>query len=105
VLFTTFFKTARAAFRSTEVYPCFRRSERPTYGFLDQYLGRGIVRGNPFSLSAQGRAAKLVTKSWGYRRSAPLRYPAASCCSIGQMQRWGISGQVFQREAKFGSAI
>jgi len=68
----------------------------PTYGFLDQYLARGIVGGSLYSFSAHGReAAKLVLQVLAGTESAgpsPLE-PSANKLQFDwrQMQRWGIS--------------
>ena len=98
VLFTTFFQDgAGEPFVPYEVLPLVSAAaSAPTYGFLDQYLGRGIVGGSLFSLSAQGaEAAKLVLQVLGgSERSAPslLAVPGSKLLfDWRQMQRWGIS--------------
>jgi hypothetical protein len=68
----------------------------PTYGFLDQYLGRGIVGGNLYSVSTQGmEAAKLVLQVLATaERSGPSLVEASGSTLLfdwRQMQRWGIS--------------
>ncbi len=68
----------------------------PVYGFLDQYLGRGIVGGSLYSLAAQGaEAAKLVAQILtGAKSSEPtlLEVPANLLLfDWRQLQRWGIS--------------
>ena len=67
----------------------------PVYGFLDQYLGRGIVGGSLYSFTAHGtEAAKLALQVLG--GSAPsqfaLEIPSNRVMFDGrQMQRWSIS--------------
>lgn len=68
----------------------------PVYGFLDQYLGRGIVGGNLYSTAAHGsEAAKLVMQVLAdpITSAPPLVEPAVSKVMFDwrQMQRWGIS--------------
>jgi signal transduction histidine kinase len=68
----------------------------PVYGFLDQYLGHGIVGGNLYSLAAHGpEAARL-----GLRILAGTEPPGPSLSEVStstvmfdwrQLQRWGIS--------------
>ena len=98
VLFTTFFQDgAGEPFVPTDVLPrVSAAASAPTYGLLDQYLGRGIVGGNLFSVSAQGaEAAKLVLQVLGgSERSAPSLLEVSGNKLLfdwRQMQRWGIS--------------
>ena len=68
----------------------------PTYGFLDQYLGRGIVGGRLYSSAVHGAAAgSLVLEALaGFTPSGPsLVEPSANKVMFDwrQMQRWGIS--------------
>ena len=68
----------------------------PVYGFLDQYLGLGIVGGSLYSVSAHGtEAAKLVAQILaGAKLSGPsLRDLQANLLLFDwrQLQRWGIS--------------
>ena len=98
VLFTTFFQDgAGEPFVPHDVLPLVSAAaSAPTYGFLDQYLGRGIVGGNLYSLSAQGaEAAKLVLQVLGgSERSAPSLLEVSGNKLLfdwRQMQRWGIS--------------
>jgi len=68
----------------------------PTYGFLDQYVGRGIVGGNVSSLSAHGvEMAKLALRVLaGTEASAPQVSEVATNKLLfdwRQLQRWGIS--------------
>jgi signal transduction histidine kinase len=68
----------------------------PTYGFLDQYLGRGIVGGNLYSSVVHGtEAGSLVLEALA--DPAPSRpsllEPSANKVMFDwrQLQRWGIS--------------
>jgi hypothetical protein len=104
VLFTTLFRDgAGEAFVPHDVVPLvFAAANAPLYGFLDQYLGRGIVGGNLYSTSAQGvAAAKLVLQVLADPQARGERFVEASThvklFDWRQMRRWGIS------EAGFGS--
>ena len=98
VLFTTLFQDGSGEpFVPHNVLPLLSEAATaPVYGFLDQYLGRGIVGGSLYSSSAQGaEAAKLV--------SQVLANPEAPVSAIAevsgskllfdwrQLQRWNIS--------------
>jgi signal transduction histidine kinase len=97
VLFTTFFKDgAGESFVPHDVVPLVSRAANaPLYGFLDQYLGRGIVGGSLYGASAQGvGAAELVLQSLsGVQQGPQLLEPPATKVQFDwrQMQRWGIS--------------
>jgi signal transduction histidine kinase len=68
----------------------------PTYGFLDQYVGRGIVGGDVYSFSALGaETAKLALQVLtGTQAPGPQVYEAPTNKLLfdwRQLQRWGIS--------------
>ena len=67
----------------------------PTYGFLDQYVGHGIVGGHVYSLSAHGVAtAKLALQvlSGDEPSGGPVEVPTNKLLfDWRQLQRWGIS--------------
>ena len=68
----------------------------PVYGFLDQFLGRGIVGGQLYSMDAHGRqAADLVRQILAGKQPSelPLREGTAGVALFDwrQLQRWGIS--------------
>ena len=66
VLLTTFFKDgAGEPFVPHDVVPLVSAAASvPLYGFLDQFLGRGIVGGKLYGVSSQGAgAAELVLRS------------------------------------------
>ena len=97
VLFTTFFRDgAGVPFVPHEVVPLVSaRSRAPLYGFIDQYLGRGLVGGSLYSFSAQGtEAARLVLQLLS--NDAPSRpqlvEPSTNklIFDLRQMQRWGV---------------
>ena len=76
----------------------------PVYGFLDQYLGLGIVGGNLYSLERVGEeTAKLTLQILsGVQPSAlPPLEPRTSTMLFDarQMQRWGISESQLPPEA------
>jgi signal transduction histidine kinase len=98
VLFTTFFQdSAGEAFVTHDVAQRISAAANsPVYGFLDQYLGRGIVGGSLYSSSAQGsEAAKLVLRVLaGTEPSGPTMLEVQTNKVLfdwRQMQRWGIS--------------
>jgi signal transduction histidine kinase len=97
VLFTTLFQDgAGEAFVPHDVVPRVSAAASvPTYGFVDQYLGRGIVGGSLYSFSAQGmEAAKLVLQVMeGRAPPGPLLLDVPSRKALfdwRQLQRWGI---------------
>ena len=72
-----------------------RTANAPVYGFLDQFLGRGIVGGHLYSIDAHGEeAARLALRVLaGTPASAiPLIEPPASrdLFDWRQLRRWGI---------------
>ena len=98
VLFTTFFQDGGGeAFVTHDVAQrVSAAASAPVYGFVDQYLGRGIVGGNMYSFSAHGaEAAKLVLRILaGAEPSGPLMSEVQTNKVLfdwRQMQRWGIS--------------
>lgn len=71
-------------------------SKAPVYGFLDQYLGRGIVGGQLYSLEAHGKqAADLARQVMAGKPPSELPLveggAAVNRFDWRQMQRWGIS--------------
>ena len=67
----------------------------PVYGFLDQYLGRGIVGGSLYSFSAVGaETAKMVLRLLT-GAMPPQKFVEVVSNKVAfdwrQMQRWGIS--------------
>jgi signal transduction histidine kinase len=96
VLFTTLFRDgAGEAFIPHDVVSRVSAAASvPVYGFMDQYLGRGIVGGNLYSFSAHGtEAAKLVLEVLAGRSGPSLLEPSVNKVMFDwrQMQRWGIS--------------
>lgn len=70
----------------------------PVYGFVDQYLGRGIVGGHLYSLDAHGEeAARLALRilSGTPPSQLPPVEPGSSQTLVDwrQMQRWGIGAR------------
>ena len=68
----------------------------PTYGFLDQYVGRGIVGGNVYSISTYGaETAKLALRVLaGTEAPEPQVYEVPINKPLfdwRQLRRWGIS--------------
>ena len=71
-------------------------SSAPVYGFVDQYLGRGIVGGQLYSVGTQGEeAAKLTLRilAGTGAETLPFVVPEAGKLMFDwrQLQRWGIS--------------
>ena len=72
------------------------RSRAPLYGFIDQYLGRGLVGGSLYSFSAQGtEAARLVLQLLSNDAPSGPRLVEPSTNKLvfdwRQMQRWGVA--------------
>jgi signal transduction histidine kinase len=98
VLYTTFFQDgAGAAFVPHEVIGRISAAANaPIYGFLDQYLGRGIVGGSLYSLADHGsKAARLTSQVLA---GAPEKVPTLREASsnrlqfdLRQLRRWGIA--------------
>src|SRR5215469_6291758 len=68
----------------------------PTYGFFEQYVGRGIIGGNVNSLAAHGvEAAKLALKVLAGTEASTPQVAEVSTNKLvfdwRQLQRWGIS--------------
>ena len=98
VLFSTFFRDAAGnTFVPHEVVErVSAAANAPVYGFLDQYLGRGIVGGRLYSVGAHGEAAaKLVLQVLGGKAPSDLAPVTIGTGTIlfdwRQLQRWGIS--------------
>ena len=66
----------------------------PTYGFLDQYVGQGIVGGDVYSLSAHGvEMAKLALRVLAGTEAPQVSEVATNKLLFDwrQLHRWGIS--------------
>ena len=111
VLFTTLFRDgAGQAFVPHEVIErVSAAANAPVYGFLDQYLGRGIVGGHLYSLSAHGSeaarlAARLIS---GTSTPASVVEPPTSRAQFDwrQMQRWAVPAAMlpFDSDIRFRS--
>lgn len=97
VLFTTMFKDgAGEAFVPREVVAMLSRaSNAPVYGFLDQYLGHGIVGGSLYSVAAQGSgAAEVLAQVLAGAQADQNRFleapPSRLLFDWRELQRWGI---------------
>ena len=76
----------------------------PVYGFLDQYLGRGIVGGQLYSLDAHGEEAAILTLrilAGTPPSELPLVEPSVSRTMFDwrQLQRWGLDESQLPPEA------
>jgi len=98
VLFTTFFRDgAGETFVSHDVVERVSAvSSAPTYGFLDQYLGRGIVGGSVYSLASHGtETAKLALQVLAGAEVSEVPYSEVETNKLlfdwRQMRRWGIT--------------
>ena len=97
VLYTTLFRDgAGESFVPHEVVERISAAANaPTYGFLDQYVGHGVVGGHVYSLSAHGVAtAKLALQvlSGDEPSRDPVEVPTNKLLfDWRQLQRWGIS--------------
>src|SRR5262249_21018407 len=99
VLYTTLFRDgAGNPFIPHEVVEqVSARASVPVYGFLDQYLGRGIVGGSLYSFAAHGiDAAKMVLSLLSGSSAPALVEPPANKAMFDwrQMQRWHINEQL-----------
>ena len=73
-----------------------QKANVPVYGFLDQYLGRGIVGGHLYSTEAHGKtAAELALRILEGQKVAEIPIVEADVnldmFDSRQLQRWGIS--------------
>ena len=96
VLYTTFFQDgAGQAFVPHDVAERVSKAASvPVYGFLDQYLGRGIVGGNVYSLAEHGaKAAMLASQVLAGNRGPGLVETRSHKVLFDwhQLQRWKIS--------------
>jgi signal transduction histidine kinase len=96
ILYTTFFQDgAGQAFVPHDVAERVSKAASvPVYGFLDQYLGRGIVGGNVYSLTEHGaKAAMLASQVLAGNRSPVLVEIGSHKVLFDwhQLQRWNIS--------------
>jgi signal transduction histidine kinase len=71
-------------------------SSAPVYGFLDQYMGRGIVGGQLYSVGTQGEeAAKLTLQILAGANPQALRFVEPEAGKLifdgRQLRRWGVA--------------
>ena len=97
VLFSTMFadRTGRPYVTHEVVAQVAAAANAPVYGFVDQYLGRGIVGGHLYSLDAHGEeAARIALRLLaGTPASAipPVERPVSTdIFDWRQLRRWGI---------------
>ena len=98
VFYTTFYRDgAGETFVPLEVVErVSAAANAPTYGFMDQFVGRGIVGGNVTSLSAHGvEAAKLALRVLAGSKALGPQVSEVPTNKLlfdwRQLQRWGIS--------------
>lgn len=98
VLFITLFQdgTGHAFIPHDVVGRISTAASAPTYGFVDQYVGRGIVGGSLYSFSEHGtEAAKLALEAMAgiqpSKQSVAEVQTAKLLFDWQQLQRWGIS--------------
>jgi hypothetical protein len=98
VLYTTFFQdvTGESFIPHDVVERVSAVASAPTYGFLDQFVGRGIVGGNLYSVSKHGaEAAKLALQVLAGAETSRVPYSEVQANTLlfdwRQMHRWGIS--------------
>ena len=108
VLYTTMFRDAAGT--SFSPYDVVERlsaaANAPVYGFLDQFVGRGIVGGRVYSTETHGeQAAELVRQILNGRKASELPIVAANNSNLlfdwRQMQRWKVD----EGRLPIGSAI
>jgi signal transduction histidine kinase len=97
VLYTTMFQDgAGTAFVPHEAAERIAAaSNAPVYGFLDQFLGRGIVGGQLYGFGTQGEeAAKLTLRILSGTRPEEIRFVEPSAGTLmfdwRQLRRWNI---------------
>jgi len=98
VLYSTMFadRTGKSFIPHEVAEQISRAADAPVYGFLDQFLGRGIVGGHLYSLDAHGaEAARLALRILGGTPASALPpiEPSATrdMFDARQLRRWGIS--------------
>jgi signal transduction histidine kinase len=98
VLFTTLFRDGSGKpFVPHNIVPrVSAAANAPTYGFLDQYVGRGIVGGRVYSSALHGtQTGKLVLQVLADSKPAGASLVEASANKVlfdwRRMQRWGIT--------------
>ena len=97
VLYSTMFAdgTGRPVVTHEVAEEVSRTANAPVYGFVDQYLGRGIVGGHLYSLDAHGeQAARLALRLLAGSPPSSIP-PVAAAASVDmfdwrQLKRWGI---------------
>lgn len=72
-----------------------QRANVPTFGFTDQYVGRGIVGGHVFTLESEGeKAAELITRILHGEKAGDVPFiemgPSADTFDWRQLRRWKI---------------
>ncbi len=96
VLYTTFFRdaTGQAFVPHDVVDRVSKAASVPVYGFIDQYVGRGLVGGDVYSFAAHGaQAAMLALQVLGGNTSSGMVVTGSSMVLFDwrQLQRWKIS--------------
>ena len=96
VLYTTFFRdaTGQAFVPHDVVDRVSKAASVPVYGFIDQYVGRGLVGGDVYSFAAHGaQAATLALQALGGNTSSGMVVTGSSMVLFDwrQLQRWKIS--------------
>ena len=96
VLYTTFFRdgTGQAFVPHEVVERVSKAASVPVYGFIDQYVGRGLVGGDVYSFAAHGaEAAMLALRVLGGNPSSGIVVTGRSMVLFDwrQLQRWKIS--------------
>lgn len=105
-LFTTLFQDGVGQpFVTHDVVEQVSKASRvPVYGFLDQYLGRGIVGGSLYSTTALGiETGKIVSRVLtGTLRSQEISEPANNKVIFDwrQILRWGLNEQDLPHDAE-----
>ena len=96
VLYTTFFRdgTGQAFVPHDVVERVSKAASVPVYGFIDQYVGRGLVGGDVYSFAAHGaKAATLALQVLGGNTNTGLVVTGSSKVLFDwrELQRWKIS--------------
>jgi|GEM_PF-398115 len=81
-----------------------RAASAPVYGFVDQYLGRGIVGGYLYSLNEHGiHAGRLARRVLAGEAPSTIAYVESSASVLAfdakQLTRWGIDERLLPSDA------
>jgi PAS domain S-box-containing protein len=107
VLYTTFFRdrTGSTFLPHHVLHAIVQVANAPIYGFIDQYMGRGIVGGHLYSIDAHGElAARLTQRILAGERagSIPLAQPASGSQEVDwrQIKKWNVNSKLLPADIR-----